>query len=85
LKIYKFEHYYTPEQLRQKIKEFVKYYNFHRNHESHNNLTPVHVYYGREQEILERRKMIKRKTMEERRRINQNVVYLIYLLYFILN
>jgi len=55
---------------------FVKYYNFHRYHESLNNLTPVDVYYGRAQEILERRKLIKRKTMEERRRINQNVIYL---------
>ena len=61
--IIKLEHYYTQEQLRQKIKEFVKYYNFHRYHESLNNLTPVDVYYGRAQEILERRKMIKQKTM----------------------
>ncbi len=74
--IIKLEHYYTPEGLRQKIKEFVEYYNFHRYHESLNNLTPADVYYGRGQEILERRKMIKRKTMEERRRINQNVIYL---------
>ena len=74
--IIKFELYYTPEQLRQRIKEFVKYHNFHRYHESINNLTPADVYYGRGQEILERRKMIKRKTMEERRRINQNVIYL---------
>jgi len=41
------DHYLSPEQLRQRIQEFVNYYNNHRYHESLNNLTPADVYFGR--------------------------------------
>ncbi len=63
----KLEHYYSPNQLRQRIAEFVDYYNNHRYHESLNNMTPADVYFGREKEILERRENIKQRTLMKRR------------------
>ncbi len=40
-------------------------------HKSLNNVTPADVFYGRQREILTARDIIKRKTMAERRRLNQ--------------
>ena len=37
-------------------------------------MTPDGVYYGRREEILERRKQLKLKTMLERKRINCKVI-----------
>lgn len=65
--VIKLEHYYSPDQLRQRIAEFVNYYNNHRYHESINNLTPADVYFGKEKEILERRENIKQRTLMKRR------------------
>ena len=45
-----------------------------RYHESLDNLTPADVYYGRGQAILERREKIKRKTIEQRRRLHQQAI-----------
>jgi putative transposase len=41
--------------------------------ESLDNLTPAVVYFGRGQAILNRRENIKRKTIEQRRRLHQQV------------
>jgi hypothetical protein len=41
-----------------------------RYHESLDNLTPADVYFGRDQSILNARRQIKRKTIEERRRLH---------------
>ena len=65
--IIKLEHYYSPEELDDKISEFVDYYNNLRYHESLNNVTPADVYFGRDQEVLERRRKIKQKTILKRR------------------
>jgi putative transposase len=65
--VIKLENYYLPEQLEKRLGEFVNYYNNERYHESLNNLTPADVYYGRDLEILERRKRIKRKTLFKRK------------------
>ena len=65
--IIKLEHYYSPEELEEKISEFVDHYNDHRYHESLNNVTPADVYFGREHEVLERRRKIKQKTLLKRR------------------
>ena len=69
--VIKLEHYYLPGELTEKIEEFVNYYNNERYHESINNLTPADVYFGRKNEILEKRRDTKIKTLAERKRINQ--------------
>ena len=68
------ENYYLPGQLEHSIEEFVEYYNNCRYHESLDNLTPADVYFGRGQAILDRREKIKRKTIEQRRRLHQQAI-----------
>jgi putative transposase len=46
----------------------VDYYNNERYHESLNNLTPADVYFGRDKEILAKRKEIKKETLIMRRK-----------------
>jgi len=65
--IIKLEHYYSPEELEANIAEFVDYYNNRRYHESLNNVTPADVFFGRDQEILARREIIKQQTLLKRR------------------
>jgi len=67
LLIIRLEHYYSPEELRKRISEFVDYYNNQRYHESLQNVTPADVYFGRDLEIIERRKRIKRETLFKRK------------------
>ena len=66
--VIKLENYYSPEDLCRSIGEFVQYYNYHRYHESLNNMTPADVYYGRAAIILAERQITKDKTLKERRR-----------------
>ena len=68
------ENYYLPGQLEHSIGEFVEYYNNCRYHESLDNLTPADVYFGRGPAILKRRQTIKRKTIEQRRRLHQQAI-----------
>ncbi|HUX97909.1 MAG TPA: integrase core domain-containing protein [Bacteroidales bacterium] len=65
--IIKLEHYYSPDELKDQIAEFVEYYNNHRYHESLNNVTPADVYYGRDQDIFARREDIKQRTLLKRK------------------
>jgi len=65
--IIKLDNYYLPGHLKERLEEFVNYYNNERYHESLNNVTPADVYYGRDNEILEKRKEIKEKTIRKRR------------------
>ena len=64
------ENYYLPGDLEQRIGQFVDYYNHERYHESLNNLTPADVYYGRGQQVLERREQIKLNTLAMRRKMH---------------
>lgn len=69
--VVKLENYYLPGDLKQRIGEFVEYYNHHRYHESLQNLPPADVYFGRDQEILKQREKTKLKTMKKRRELHQ--------------
>ena len=69
--VVKLENYYLPGYLEERLKEFVDYYNNHRYHESLKNLTPADVFFGRDQKKLEKRKLIKIKTMKLRRNQHQ--------------
>ncbi len=66
--VVKLEHYYSPEQLTYRLREFVEYYNHQRYHESLSNVTPADVYFGREQQILQKRKSLKQVTLHQRRK-----------------
>ena len=63
------ENYYFPDELQDRIRQFVDYYNHERYHESLNNLTPADVFNGRGQSILDERKKIKHQTLAMRRRM----------------
>jgi len=65
------DHYYNPSELEDQIRVFVDYYNNHRYHEALKNVTPADMYYGRDLEILDRRRQIKQKTMLLRRKQNR--------------
>ena len=62
--------YYLPGELREHIQRFVTYYNHERYHESLDNLTPADVFYGRGEEILEERALIKQNTLAQRRQLH---------------
>ena len=67
--VVKLEHYYSPDELKYRLNEFVDYYNNQRYHESLQNLTPADVYYGRDKQILKKRKIMKEKTLLKRRKL----------------
>lgn len=66
--VVKLENFYSPQDLKDRLTEFVEYYNHHRYHESINNVTPSDVFYGRDEQILKRREKIKAETMKQRRK-----------------
>jgi len=68
------ENYYLPGDLEQQIGQFVEYYNHQRYHEAINNVTPADVYFGRDQAILNERRKIKLKTINQRRLQHQKKV-----------
>jgi len=68
--VVKLQNYYFPWELEQEISKFVDYYNNHRYHEALKNVTPADVYFGRHHKILTKRDLIKRKTLEMRRKQN---------------
>jgi putative transposase len=65
------ENYYLPGDLEAQIGAFVDHYNHRRYHESLNNLTPADVYFGRDRAIIDRRRRIKKRTIEQRRLAHQ--------------
>jgi len=69
--IVKLEHYFSPDELRAKLAEFVDYYNNERYHEALGNVTPADVYFGRAEQIKMQRQEMKMKTLKERRETNR--------------
>ena len=67
--VVKLENYYFPWELEAALRDFVAYYNNERYHEALDNVTPADAYFGRRYEILSKRGRIKRRTMQERRRL----------------
>jgi len=65
--VVKLEHYYFPWELENAIAEWVTHYNHERYHESLDNVTPADVYNGRRNDILDRRSMIKARTLTQRK------------------
>jgi putative transposase len=76
--IVKLNTFFFPWDLEQAIADFVAYYNNERYHESLNNVTPADVYFGRQEEVLTQRELIKQQTLLERRSINlRDAVYVV--------
>ena len=65
--VVKLDHYFCPEELEEALSGFVDYYNHHRYHESLDNVTPADVYWGRKEQILKQRQVIKDQSMKQRR------------------
>ena len=65
--VVKLENYYFPWELENAIEEWVAHYNHERYHESLDNVTPADVYNGRRNDILDRRAMIKSRTLTQRK------------------
>ncbi len=65
--VIKLDNYYSLEELYEAIEKFVNYYNNERYHESLNNLTPLSVFLGRGDEILQERERIKQKSLKDRK------------------
>jgi len=61
----------VPKDLEAAISDFVSYYNFRRYHKALGDVTPADVLAGRREEILDRRKEVKARTIERRRRLNR--------------
>jgi putative transposase len=68
--VVKLNTFFFPWELEQAIADFVAYYNHERYHESLDNVTPADVFFGRQQEVLTHRAIIKHQTLLERRKLN---------------
>ena len=67
--VVKLNHFYHPQELIEALEKFVDNYNNRRYHESLNNLTPADVYFGRSEQILEKRREIKEQSIRKRRKL----------------
>ena len=65
--------YETPHEIEDEIEKFIEWYNSRRYHEALGNVTPDNVYFGRKEEILNRREELKRRTLENRKQMNLNL------------
>lgn len=67
--VIKLDLYHSPQELESALQRFVHYYNYQRYHEAIGNVTPAQKYYGKAQQVIEKRKKIKIETMKNRRKI----------------
>lgn len=65
--VVKRENDYYPWELEKVIAESVEHYNNERYHESLDNVTPADVYEGRRNDVLDRRAVVKIKTLTRRK------------------
>jgi transposase InsO family protein len=65
--------YELPSQLEQAIADFVDYYNYRRYHKALGNVTPADVLYDRREQILQRRKEVRTRTINRRRDYNKGL------------
>jgi putative transposase len=65
--------YELPSQLEQAIADFVDYYNYRRYHKALGNVTPADVLYDRREQILQRRKEVRIRTINRRRDYNEGL------------
>ena len=63
----------SPDEVRFVIENFVDYYDSKRYHEALGNVTPDDVYFGRRETILKARKILKLRTLENRKRKNKQL------------
>jgi hypothetical protein len=66
--------YELPSQLERALTGFVDYYNFRRYHKALGDVTPADVLHGRREQILQRRKEVQARTIQNRRAYNTCVV-----------
>jgi len=60
----------APWELAEDVRDFVLYYNSMRYHEALGNVTPDDVYSGRKEQILEKRRKLRKQTLAKRKSIN---------------
>jgi len=63
--------YVMPGELKEAIRAFIEYYNYRRYHEGLGNVTPYDVYTGKSAEIIQKRKEVKSRTLNERKDYNK--------------
>ena len=64
----------SPDERRAEIANFVDYYNSKRYHEALGNITPDDVFFGRREAILENRKVLQQKILENSERKNKQFI-----------
>ena len=68
------DNYYSPDELKLQIENFVEYYNNERYHESLENCTPADAYTGRNVRIIKERQRIKERTMKLRKQTYKKAI-----------
>jgi putative transposase len=65
--VIKLDVYHSPMELEAALQKFVHYYNYERYHEAIDNVRPDQKYYGKSNQLIERRNKIKQQTLKKRK------------------